>query len=75
MALRTALTRHVHDTYMEKITYYKAGNLDHRIDGADQYGQRSVQSRPVQSPYTTNLDSLPLILIDFVMLLRRCTLI
>ncbi|TPX49049.1 hypothetical protein SeMB42_g02749 [Synchytrium endobioticum] len=36
MALRTALTRHVHDTYMENLTYYKAVNLDHRIDGSDQ---------------------------------------
>ncbi|TPX30347.1 hypothetical protein SmJEL517_g06070 [Synchytrium microbalum] len=36
MNLRTSLTRHVHDTYMSKMTYYKAGNLDHRIDGADQ---------------------------------------
>ncbi|KNC99596.1 uncharacterized protein SPPG_04983 [Spizellomyces punctatus DAOM BR117] len=36
IALRTSLTRHVHDLYMENNTYYKAINLDNRIDGADQ---------------------------------------
>eukprot|EP00842_Homolaphlyctis_polyrhiza_P004052 jgi/Hompol1/4648/HPOL_003791-RA len=36
VALRTSLTRHVHELYMSKNTYYKAGNLDNRIDGADQ---------------------------------------
>lgn len=36
IALRTSLTRHVHDIYMSNNTYYKAINLDNRIDGADQ---------------------------------------
>ncbi|KAI8818923.1 ABC transporter transmembrane region 2-domain-containing protein [Fimicolochytrium jonesii] len=36
IALRTSLTRHVHDVYMDNNTYYKAINLDNRIDGADQ---------------------------------------
>ncbi|KAI8914968.1 ABC transporter transmembrane region 2-domain-containing protein [Powellomyces hirtus] len=36
ISLRTSLTRHVHDLYMENNTYYKAINLDNRIDGADQ---------------------------------------
>ncbi|KAJ3413910.1 hypothetical protein HDV05_007352 [Chytridiales sp. JEL 0842] len=34
--LRTSLTNYVHDLYMKKRTYYKASNLDNRIDGADQ---------------------------------------
>ncbi|KAH6588998.1 hypothetical protein BASA50_010354 [Batrachochytrium salamandrivorans] len=36
VALRTSLTRHVHTLYMGNNTYYKAINLDNRIDGADQ---------------------------------------
>ncbi|KAJ3079292.1 hypothetical protein HK102_003876 [Quaeritorhiza haematococci] len=36
IALRTSLTRHVHELYMERNTYYKALNLDNRIQGADQ---------------------------------------
>ncbi|KAJ3168723.1 hypothetical protein HDU87_000969 [Geranomyces variabilis] len=36
ISLRTSLTNHVHDLYMENNTYYKAINLDNRIDGADQ---------------------------------------
>ncbi|KAJ3312114.1 hypothetical protein HDV04_003368 [Boothiomyces sp. JEL0838] len=36
VALRTKLTKHVHDLYMSENTYYKAINLDNRIDGADQ---------------------------------------
>ncbi|KAI9103745.1 ABC transporter transmembrane region 2-domain-containing protein [Phlyctochytrium arcticum] len=36
IVLRTSLTRHVHDLYMENNTYYKAINLDNRIDNADQ---------------------------------------
>ncbi|KAI9352528.1 ABC transporter transmembrane region 2-domain-containing protein [Zopfochytrium polystomum] len=36
ISLRTTLTEHVHDLYMENRTYYKAVNLDNRIDGADQ---------------------------------------
>ncbi|KAI8805941.1 ABC transporter transmembrane region 2-domain-containing protein [Cladochytrium replicatum] len=35
-ALRQSLTAHVHKIYMENNTYYKAINLDNRIDGADQ---------------------------------------
>lgn len=34
--LRTTLTNHVHAVYMQENTYYKAINLDSRIDGADQ---------------------------------------
>ncbi|KAJ3214390.1 hypothetical protein HDU67_001723 [Dinochytrium kinnereticum] len=34
--LRTELTQYVHKLYMENRTYYKAINLDNRIDGADQ---------------------------------------
>ncbi|KAI8851152.1 ABC transporter transmembrane region 2-domain-containing protein [Chytridium lagenaria] len=34
--LRTELTNYVHKLYMENRTYYKAINLDNRIDGADQ---------------------------------------
>ncbi|RKP03347.1 hypothetical protein CXG81DRAFT_9682 [Caulochytrium protostelioides] len=36
IAFRTSLTKHVHCLYMENNTYYKALNLDKRIDGADQ---------------------------------------
>jgi ATP-binding cassette subfamily D (ALD) long-chain fatty acid import protein len=36
LALRTKLTAHVHNLYMDNNTYYKAINLDNRIDGADQ---------------------------------------
>ncbi|KAJ3041333.1 hypothetical protein HDV00_009474 [Rhizophlyctis rosea] len=36
ISLRTSLTKYVHDLYMTNNTYYKAINLDHRIDGADQ---------------------------------------
>ncbi|KAJ3021785.1 hypothetical protein HKX48_007756 [Thoreauomyces humboldtii] len=36
ISLRTSLTDHVHRLYMENNTYYKAINLDNRIDGADQ---------------------------------------
>ncbi|KAJ3373461.1 hypothetical protein HDU91_000076 [Kappamyces sp. JEL0680] len=36
LALRTKLTSHVHKLYMNHNTYYKAINLDNRIDGADQ---------------------------------------
>ncbi|KAJ3298087.1 hypothetical protein HK104_011200 [Borealophlyctis nickersoniae] len=36
ISLRTSLTKHVHDLYMDNNTYYKAINLDNRIDGADQ---------------------------------------
>ncbi|KAJ3179473.1 hypothetical protein HDU85_004884 [Gaertneriomyces sp. JEL0708] len=36
IALRTSLTKHVHELYMDNNTYYKAINLDNRIDGADQ---------------------------------------
>lgn len=36
LSLRSKLTNHVHSVYMEKNTYYKAINLDNRIDGADQ---------------------------------------
>ncbi|KAJ3270885.1 hypothetical protein HDV01_007356 [Terramyces sp. JEL0728] len=36
LSLRTKLTKHVHDLYMSENTYYKAINLDNRIDGADQ---------------------------------------
>ncbi|KAF9362508.1 hypothetical protein BGX34_006010 [Mortierella sp. NVP85] len=38
IAFRTRLTRYVHDLYLnDKITYYKALNLDDRIEGVDQY--------------------------------------
>lgn len=38
IAFRTRLTRYVHDLYLnDKITYYKALNLDDRIQGVDQY--------------------------------------
>ncbi|KAJ3050640.1 hypothetical protein HK097_008379 [Rhizophlyctis rosea] len=36
ISLRTSLTKYVHDLYMSNNTYYKAINLDNRIDGADQ---------------------------------------
>ncbi|KAJ3162869.1 hypothetical protein HK101_000651 [Irineochytrium annulatum] len=36
ISLRTGLTQYIHKLYMEKRTYYKAINLDNRIDGADQ---------------------------------------
>jgi ATP-binding cassette subfamily D (ALD) long-chain fatty acid import protein len=36
LSLRTKLTNHVHSVYMSENTYYKAINLDNRIDGADQ---------------------------------------
>nr|KAJ3418089.1 hypothetical protein HK105_000358 [Polyrhizophydium stewartii] len=36
VALRTKLTNHVHKLYMGNNTFYKAINLDNRIDGADQ---------------------------------------
>jgi ATP-binding cassette subfamily D (ALD) long-chain fatty acid import protein len=36
LSLRTKLTDHVHKLYMSENTYYKAINLDNRIDGADQ---------------------------------------
>jgi ATP-binding cassette subfamily D (ALD) long-chain fatty acid import protein len=36
LGLRTTLTSHVHELYMSENTYYKAINLDNRIDGADQ---------------------------------------
>lgn len=36
ISLRTTLTDHVHNVYMSDNTYYKAINLDNRIDGADQ---------------------------------------
>ncbi|KAI1321592.1 hypothetical protein EDD11_003072 [Mortierella claussenii] len=38
IAFRTRLTRYVHDLYLnDQITYYKALNLDDRIEGVDQY--------------------------------------
>ncbi|KAF9942127.1 hypothetical protein BGZ65_009277 [Modicella reniformis] len=38
IAFRTRLTRYVHDLYLnDQITYYKALNLDDRIQGVDQY--------------------------------------
>lgn len=39
IGFRTRLTRYVHDLYLdnEKKTFYKALNLDGRIQGADQY--------------------------------------
>ncbi|KAI8905894.1 ABC transporter transmembrane region 2-domain-containing protein [Gorgonomyces haynaldii] len=36
VSLRTKLTEHVHDLYIQDNTFYKAINLDNRIDGADQ---------------------------------------
>ncbi|KAJ8324078.1 hypothetical protein BDV3_002041 [Batrachochytrium dendrobatidis] len=36
VSLRSKLTRHVHSLYMSNNTYYKAINLDNRIQGADQ---------------------------------------
>lgn len=36
ISLRTSLTQHVHQVYMSDNTFYKAINLDNRIDGADQ---------------------------------------
>ncbi|KAJ3311471.1 hypothetical protein HDU76_003113 [Blyttiomyces sp. JEL0837] len=36
ISLRTTMTEYVHKIYMEKRTYYKAVNLDNRIDSADQ---------------------------------------
>ncbi|KAF9961331.1 hypothetical protein BGZ70_008304 [Mortierella alpina] len=38
IAFRTRLTRYVHDLYLnDQITYYRALNLDDRIEGVDQY--------------------------------------
>ncbi|KAF9313398.1 hypothetical protein BG003_005230 [Podila horticola] len=38
IAFRTRLTRYIHDLYLnDQITYYKALNLDDRIEGIDQY--------------------------------------
>ncbi|KAF9336519.1 hypothetical protein BG006_008320 [Podila minutissima] len=38
IAFRTRLTRYIHDLYLnDQITYYKALNLDDRIEGVDQY--------------------------------------
>lgn len=38
IAFRTRLTRYVHDLYLDdKMTYYKALNLDNSIEAADQY--------------------------------------
>ncbi|KAF9408096.1 hypothetical protein BGZ94_002451, partial [Podila epigama] len=38
IAFRTRLTRYIHDLYLnDHITYYKALNLDDRIEGIDQY--------------------------------------
>ncbi|KAJ3067078.1 hypothetical protein HDU98_009700 [Podochytrium sp. JEL0797] len=34
--LRTKLTEHIHQVYLEKRTYYKTQNLDNRIEGVDQ---------------------------------------
>ncbi|KAI8829901.1 ABC transporter transmembrane region 2-domain-containing protein [Chytriomyces cf. hyalinus JEL632] len=36
ISLRTKMTQHIHKIYLEKKTYYKAINLDNRIDGVDQ---------------------------------------
>lgn len=36
IAFRTRLTRHVTDLYVDRNTYYKILQLDHRIEGADQ---------------------------------------
>lgn len=36
IVLRSSLTAYVHKLYMKNNTYYKAINLDNRIDGADQ---------------------------------------
>ncbi|KAF9919838.1 hypothetical protein FBU30_010470 [Linnemannia zychae] len=38
IAFRTRLTRYVHDLYLnDQVTYYRALNLDDRIQGVDQY--------------------------------------
>ncbi|KAF9125679.1 hypothetical protein BG015_004849 [Linnemannia schmuckeri] len=38
IAFRTRLTRYVHDLYLnDQVTYYRALNLDDRIEGVDQY--------------------------------------
>ncbi|TPX51645.1 hypothetical protein SeLEV6574_g00168 [Synchytrium endobioticum] len=34
--IRTRLTNHLHDKYLEDMTFYKVGNLDDRIKNADQ---------------------------------------
>ncbi|KAI8619138.1 ABC transporter transmembrane region 2-domain-containing protein [Chytriomyces sp. MP71] len=36
MSLRTKMTHHIHQIYLEKRTYYKTVNLDNRIEGVDQ---------------------------------------
>jgi len=38
---RNRLTKHVHKMYLESKTYYKALNLDSRIENADQYAPRN----------------------------------
>ncbi len=37
ISLRSTLTEHVQNVYLSKRTYYKAVNLDHRLDSIDQY--------------------------------------
>lgn len=36
ITLRTTLTKHAHQVYLDRKTYYKAINLDHRLESIDQ---------------------------------------
>ncbi|KAJ3124384.1 hypothetical protein HK100_011251 [Physocladia obscura] len=36
MSLRSRMTTHIHQVYLEKNTYYKTQNLDNRLEGVDQ---------------------------------------
>ena len=43
IAFRTRLTKHLHDAYLTKMTFYKVSNLDDRIKNPDHLMSRDVE--------------------------------